>query len=247
MKKNKILVVFFLLAANIATGQFQEKKNMVYKNASYTVFKVRIDTGVAKNFRIEENSGKLTEADFFSKTSSSIPVYFAITAGIVDSACSPLGLFIKERKVSKPVNTDASGNGNFYLFPPNGYFAIIDSTAVVAACTSYKPGMSYSMAIQSGPMLVSDGNMNKFPKDSKNKNIRCGVGISVSNGASYLVFVKSLTPVTFYQFASLFIDKFDCRNALNLESGSNCSMHLPNIAVPYRMNVAVCNYIMMAL
>jgi uncharacterized protein YigE (DUF2233 family) len=247
MKKNQILAVVLLLTVHAANGQFQEKKNMLYKNAGYTVFKIRVDTGNLKNFSITENWGKLNETDFFARVGCNLPIYFAITAGIVDSACSPLGLFIKERKVNKPVNTDAAGNGNFYLFPPNGYFAIGDSTAVVAASTSYNPGMSYSMAVQSGPMLVLDGNINKFPKDSKNKNIRCGVGISVSKAGTYLVFAKSLSPVTFYQFASLFIDKFDCRNALNLESGTNCSMHLPGIAVPYRTNVAVCNYLVLEL
>jgi uncharacterized protein YigE (DUF2233 family) len=247
MKTNQLLASFLLLTMHTANGQFQEKKNLVYKNGTYAVFKIRVDTGNLKKISIIQNEGGLNETDFFAKTKINLPVYFAITASIVDSGCSPLGLFVKEKKVGKTLNTVASGDGNFYLLPPNGYFAIGDSTAVVASSASYNSGMSYDIAIQSGPMLVLDGNMNKFPKDSKNKNIRCGVGVSVSKAGTYLVFAKSLNPVTFYQFASLFIDKFDCRNALNLESGPNCSMYLPSVALPYRNNVSVCNYIVLAL
>jgi uncharacterized protein YigE (DUF2233 family) len=158
----------------------------------------------------------------------------------------PLGLCIARGQLMHDINTN-SGTGNFYL-KPNGVLAIEgNGNARIVSQEDYS-GAQPTEAIQSGPMLITKGKINDaFNSKSKNKNIRCGVGLFKNKGGQWLVFIKSNTPVTFYELAEMFKEKFNCDNALNLESGGLCSMHLPTANKNYSTNIKVCRYLFIQL
>ena len=143
---------------------------------------------------------------------------FAANAGIYDARGEPLGLYVEDGKVLKPLNT-AHGNpasGNFSLLP-NGVFAIdanghasVQTTADFAAAH-----MQARWATQSGPMLVIDGKLNpNFDVGSDSTKWRSGV---CAAKPGEVVFAVSTAPVNFHEFALLFRDKLGCRNALYLD------------------------------
>ncbi|TAN06421.1 MAG: hypothetical protein EPN38_08805 [Rhodanobacteraceae bacterium] len=143
---------------------------------------------------------------------------FAVNAGIYDARGEPLGMYVEDGKVIKPLNTTHGDPtaGNFSLLP-NGVFAIdagghasIQTTAAFAAS-----GTAPRWATQSGPMLVIEGKLNPhFDAASNSTKWRSGVCVRKPAEA---VFAVSTAPVNFYTFAQLFRDKLGCRNALYLD------------------------------
>jgi uncharacterized protein YigE (DUF2233 family) len=239
---------FFLFHMQTISAQFTEKKNLNFNNALYDVFIIRADSGSLKKITTSINKTGLSEMDFFDQLSTSLQQpYFAITASIVDTNCHPLGLFISDGNRISNINMGV-GTGNFYL-KPNGLL-YIDSLHqfAIQETSAFNPALKYRVAIQSGPMLLLKGVVNSaFDRNSKNRNTRCGVGVFVDKKEQYLVFAKSITPVTFYQFANLFAEKFNCSDALNLESSNNCSLHFPTINTAYRSLISICSYLVIPL
>jgi uncharacterized protein YigE (DUF2233 family) len=134
-----------------------------------------------------------------------------------DEKLSPIGLFIENGELIKPLNTkvlklEEKGTlPNFYL-EPNGVFYITqEENAGICKTTAYPNVSNVKFATQSGPMLVIDGEINKiFDPNSRNFNIRNGVGILPNNE---LVFAISMNKVSFYDFARYFKEQ-GCSNAL---------------------------------
>jgi uncharacterized protein YigE (DUF2233 family) len=146
-------------------------------------------------------------------TSKNETLLFAMNGGMYQKDGMPQGLYIEQRKIIKPIELD-TGYGNFYL-KPNGVF-IIDTNNIASILVSENLTTTshISYATQSGPMLVVEGIINnKFAKDSKNLNIRNGVGI-LPNGNP--IFAMSKQEVTLYAFAQYFIEK-GCKQALYLD------------------------------
>lgn len=148
---------------------------------------------------------------------------FAMNGGIFTKDHQPLGLYIENGQVLKPVNKIQSAYGNFYL-QPNGIFYITnDKKAFVTTSDQFKLSKSIQYATQSGPMLVIDGKIHsKFTKGSDNLNIKNGVGI-LPNGN--ILFAMSTEKVSLYDFASYF-KKAGCKNALYLD-GAISETYLP--------------------
>jgi uncharacterized protein YigE (DUF2233 family) len=147
---------------------------------------------------------------------------FATNGGIFQTNTDPLGLYIENSKQLFPLNT-AEGTDNFYL-RPNGVFMIQNDRAAIVETSQFKIDPSISFALQSGPLLLSNNTINAaFSPTSTNVYIRSGVGIS-PDGTT--IFAISNEPVTFYNFASLFKDQFNCRDALYLD-GAISEMYLP--------------------
>ena len=138
---------------------------------------------------------------------------FAMNGGMYQTDNSPLGLFIENGKIVTPLNKK-SGGGNFYL-KPNGVFYITkDKQAFITTTDHFRYSSNIQYATQSGPMIVTDKNLNSaFKKNSANVNIRNGVGI-LQNGE--VLFVMSKREVNFYDFAEYF-KKAGCINALYLD------------------------------
>lgn len=152
-----------------------------------------------------------------------------MNGGIYSKNNDPVGLYIEDGIAHFPLLTDTAGFGNFFM-QPNGVFAFSENRALILPTHSFieREHEKFQYAIQSGPMLLIDNNINKkFDPNSSNKFIRNGVGID-SNGQLY--FVISNDPVNFYEIAGLFKKKLNCQNALYLD-GSISNMYLPEIGL----------------
>lgn len=138
---------------------------------------------------------------------------FAMNGGMYMENNHPLGLFIQNGKTITTLNA-ATGKGNFYL-KPNGVFYITDNnTPVVCQTEDFKTDKTIKYATQSGPMLIIDGQVHSaFKADSKNLNIRNGVGILPDNT---ILFAMSKKEINFYDFAMYFKNQ-GCKNALYLD------------------------------
>jgi uncharacterized protein YigE (DUF2233 family) len=117
---------------------------------------------------------------------------------------------------------------------PNGVFLINEKhEAFVVESSAYTALLSpATWATQSGPLLVHGGDINPdFNADSKNLAIRSGVGVR-KDGT--VVFLISRLPVNFYTFASLFLNRLKCPNALYLD-GTISAFYVPGgkDAVPH--------------
>jgi uncharacterized protein YigE (DUF2233 family) len=157
--------------------------------------------------------------------SGSGELLFGTNAGMFTEDGQPLGLFVEGGREVVPLNL-WDGKDNFYL-KPNGVFALTDERAYIVESSQYKDvaaGTRVEFATQSGPMLVVAGNMHpKINQRSTNVNIRSGVGII---SPTKIVFAISNEPVNFYDFATLFRDRFKCKDALYLD-GAISKMYLP--------------------
>jgi uncharacterized protein YigE (DUF2233 family) len=145
---------------------------------------------------------------------------FATNGGMFDKKLSPIGLFIENGILIKHLNTrliktlQKGTLPNFYL-EPNGVFYITqEEKAGVCKTTAYSKVSNVKFATQSGPMLIIDGEINKiFDSNSKNFNVRNGVGILPNNE---VIFAISMNKVSFYDFARYFKEQ-GCSNALYLD------------------------------
>jgi uncharacterized protein YigE (DUF2233 family) len=149
---------------------------------------------------------------------------FAANAGMFDPASKPVGLLVENGEEKSPLNL-SDGYGNFFL-KPNGVFLInAKHRALVIESSTYVALVTPAVwATQSGPLLVYGGDINPdFIAGSKNLKIRSGVGVTAKGE---IVFALSKRPVSFYDFADLFLTKFGCPNALYLD-GEISAFHTP--------------------
>lgn len=153
-------------------------------------------------------------------------VRFAMNGGMYDAALMPIGLYVENGAEMKSANTN-DGPGNFHMLP-NGVFYVKDGRAGVMETRRFvSSGLQPDHATQSGPLLVIDGAFHpRFLKDSDSRKYRNGVGITAKGGA--VTFAISKEPVTFWEFATLFRDTLDCRDALFLD-GTISSLYAPEI------------------
>ncbi len=152
---------------------------------------------------------------------------FATNAGMFTAQNIPQGLYVENGRELRPLDLKKEGWGNFYM-KPNGVFAINPQGKAQVLRTEQflAQGDSTIYATQSGPMLVIDGKIHHyFTPGSSNKYIRSGVGVIDEHR---IVFVISRKPVNFYDFASIFKDQFQCKNALYLD-GAISRMFLPDL------------------
>jgi uncharacterized protein YigE (DUF2233 family) len=152
---------------------------------------------------------------------------FAVNAGMYKPDLSPVGLFVVGSHELVPLNRHV-GSGNFSQ-QPNGVFLVEGSSARVIATDDYdKERPKPSLATQSGPMLVHEGEITTsavMNPDSTWRKIRNGV---CAPSPDAVVFVLSESPVTFYEFAGFFRDALHCREALYLD-GTISSLYAPKL------------------
>jgi uncharacterized protein YigE (DUF2233 family) len=204
--------IFFLVAI-ISLCSFCFYKN--YDDNNFITYSVDL-----KKYQVDfywknkngKNFGSLQNLKNFIESKNK-KLLFATNGGMYQKDKSPQGLFIQENKILQHIDT-LSGNGNFYL-KPNGIFYITnEKQPVICKTENFIFSKNIKYATQSGPMLLIDGEIHSvFNKDSKNINIRNGVGVLPNNN---VVFVMSKTEVNFYDFANYF-KKLGCKNALYLD------------------------------
>ena len=228
IKAFRILFWLSFIFCIIADAQTTGNNQLIFNKGSYSIFTVKVDSSTLKRFKLVQNLAGVSHNDFISPYIKSDPNIFITNGCIWDTLYKPIGLFISERKIINPLNLNDGNQMGFYL-KPNGVFIISDSDAVIMESSKASNYMNCSIAVQSGPMLVIDGEIHaKFAPNSKNKYFRCGVGIYTDNAVKYLVFAASNEPVTLYEFAMLFKDYFRCKYSLCLQS-AGCVMYTPFI------------------
>lgn len=138
---------------------------------------------------------------------------FAMNGGMFNIDNSPKGLYIENFKILNPIDT-LSSKGNFYLHPNGIFYLTKNKDAEITETKRFVHNLDIRYATQSGPVLLMDGRINPiFQENSKNRNIRNGVGI-LKNGN--IVFMMSKREVNFYNFASAF-KELGCTKALYLD------------------------------
>jgi uncharacterized protein YigE (DUF2233 family) len=154
---------------------------------------------------------------------------FAANAGMYEADFSPVGLLVQNGHEVSPLNV-RDATGNFYL-KPNGVFVINEKhEALIVQSGDYVALLTPPVwATQSGPMLVLHGDIHpEFNAESKNVNIRSGVGVRKDGMVEFAI---SRKPVTFYEFASLFLNQLKCPNALFLD-GTISAFYAPGMKDP---------------
>jgi uncharacterized protein YigE (DUF2233 family) len=152
---------------------------------------------------------------------------FAVNAGMYRTDFSPVALFVVGSHELVPLNHHI-GSGNFSQ-QPNGVFLIEGNSARVMTTDDYaRENPKPLLATQSGPMLVHLGEITTsavMNPNSTSRKIRNGVCAPSSDA---VVFIISESPVTFYEFASVFRDAEHCREALYLD-GTISSLYAPRL------------------
>ncbi|WP_434354131.1 phosphodiester glycosidase family protein [Psychrobacter sp. HD31] len=167
---------------------------------------------------------------------------FATNAGMYNDAFAPIGYTVINGQQVLSLNLN-EGGGNFHLLP-NGVFWWDETgyyvTESQTMATKLKNGTKPLYATQSGPMLVINGKIHpKFKPDSTSKKIRNGVGICEHEGKQTIKFVTSASVVNFYEFAHLFKNELNCKNALFFDGGIASALYAPTINRHDKKNMGV--------
>jgi uncharacterized protein YigE (DUF2233 family) len=149
---------------------------------------------------------------------------FAMNGGMYHENSSPVGLYLENGRELVRANTNA-GPGNFHMRPNGVFFVNAEVAGILETHAFIKQRPQADFATQSGPMLVIDGKIHpRFARQGGSRKYRAGVG---SRDPQSIVFVVSDSEVSFGEFAQLFRDKLQCKNALFLDGGSATSFYSP--------------------
>ncbi len=197
--------------SNISTEQ------VTYRNQKFDIVTIDLQKTPIQFFW-KNKEGKLIRSLKNLKTvveQDGKKLQFAMNAGMYQRDRNPQGLYIENGKTIKRLDTLQSGYGNFYL-QPNGVFFIENQKAGVLPSTIFsKQNINPTWATQSGPMLVINNKIHPvFKEGSSHLNIRNGVGMISEHE---VVFAISHGEVNLYDFAMLFKEKLNCKNALYLD------------------------------
>lgn len=206
-----------------------------FKGVEYNIYISNFDSNAIKMHWLDKdgrNFASIRNLQGYLMSQKQAPLMIT-NAGMYTHSLQPQGLFIENRKEQRPIDLSSpKTDANFYL-KPNGIF-YVDTLGKAHIETSEEFQKLYvnksivvDFATQSGPMLVSNGEIHPaFKAGSQNRKIRSGVGIIDSKKT---VFAISLDEANFYDFAILFRDIFGSRDALFLD-GAISLMYLKDIA-----------------
>jgi uncharacterized protein YigE (DUF2233 family) len=212
MKKNKLFVSLLFIGIISIFLQFTLNNKNDERFVTYLVNPKK--ENIQFYFKDEANSnfGSLNNLKIYlSKNNKEL--LFAMNGGMYKKDKTPQGLFIQKSKIITSTDT-TSGNGNFYLKPNGIFYLNKNKEAFISTTKNFVLDNNIEFATQSGPMLLVNGVIHKsFNENSKNLNIRNGVGILPNNT---ILFAMSKKEINFYDFAKFFKDK-GCKNALYLD------------------------------
>lgn len=207
-------LIILLFVPDFSVAQDDIFKTTKFKDKQYFVCEIDPETYNIELFNIID---KKNSQHHFSTIDSvkGKKLVLIVNGGMFQQDLRPLGLYISGGTTYMRLKRDTTGHGNFYM-QPNGVFMMDQhSKPSVITTQQYTNKLTPKLATQSGPMLVTNGAINKnFRQGSANLHIRNGVGI---NKKGNIVFVTSDDFVNFYEFAEFYRDKLDCDNALYLD------------------------------
>ena len=230
--KNLILMGLLVSLLGCHSGSAEViYQNAQYKNMHLDIFKIS-DFRQLKLFLNDQNQQPY---GYFKNVQKDLnacqSLVFAMNAGMYHPNYQPVGLYIENAQQLKALNTE-KGFGNFFM-QPNGVLAWNSKNAVIATTDELQSSKEFKnlnplYATQSGPMLVSHGQVNAtFQKNAQSRKIRNGVGIKNQT----LYFVISREPINFYDFAQVFKTQLKIDNALYLD-GTISSAYHPKLDSP---------------
>jgi uncharacterized protein YigE (DUF2233 family) len=199
--------------------------NIKFRGKSYRIIIVRNKSNEISLFDNHKmTSQSLNDIWNYSLSKKKKPLA-VLNGGMYKTDYTPQGLLIEKFKEKQQIDTtnDPKNRGlNFYLYPNGVFFTdSLNQYYVVTTNEFIKRNRSLpkvKYATQSGPMLVINNKVNsKFTYNSKNLNIRNGVGVSNSYSNKIAYFAISDNPVSLYDFSMLFKDILGCNNALYLD------------------------------
>jgi len=235
------LLFFAIFFSFKSYSQVQEYINYKNNGLLFDIVDLKMNSQALNNFSILRSNINISEKKIYDSLAKQGP-FFACSAALVDSNCLPIGLFVKNGSMIQTLNQQ-TGFGNFYL-QPNGFFWVDSTGSGITETNAFNSNQLLKIGVQSGPMLVHKGAINtNFDFNSKNQNIRLGVGSYTKAGDAHFVFILSRDKVSFYDFALLFLQKFNCKEALSLDGGNSATFHAPSATVQYSSNKFPCNYI----
>lgn len=210
------IVFFFISLTVLQAGEVEEIR---YRGKLYKVYVVKLRES---NIQMVWKDSEGEPLSNFSRLKGHLhkqkrEMIFAMNGGIFNPGLEPVGLYIEKGKQMRPLNLNNAA-GNFFL-KPNGVFYIDDDDkAGIITADKFEQavaGKEIRYAQQSGPQLLIDGKIHSaFTEGSVNQTVRNGVGIIDENT---VVFAISQTRVNLHEFASMFKDKYGCKNALYLD------------------------------
>ena len=230
----KILILMGMLTSVLGCHSGSAKvdyQHIQYKHINLDIFKLS-DFKQLKLFLNDQNNqpyGYFKNIQKDLKACQSLA--FAMNAGMYHPNYQPVGLYVENAQQLKVLNTE-KGFGNFFM-QPNGVLAWNAKNAVIATTDEFQKSKEFKnlnplYATQSGPMLVSQGQVNTtFQENAQSLKIRNGVGIKNQT----LYFVISREPINFYDFAQVFKKQLKIDDALYLD-GTISSAYSPQINMP---------------
>ncbi len=179
---------------------------------SYVTYKVDFGKDVVKLYWKDSNDIPYEKLENLAKTKPN-GFNFIMNGGIYTEGMKPEGLYIENSKELSPLNLK-DGKGNFYE-KPNGVFYIQKNKPYIVTSDKFKSNDKITYAVQSGPMLITDGTINpKFTDKSNSRHIRNGVCLTKNNN---LILIVSNEKVTLYDFAIYSKANYKCHNLLYMD------------------------------
>ena len=210
----RILAIMFLATLHLSAGVVEE--SVTYAGLKFRVVRLepkQVDVVWKDANGVPYRSFDRVQAAFAKQGKA---VKFLMNAGIFEPGGIPSGLHIEGGKTLRPLNP-ADAPGNFFL-KPNGVCAFGPRGPFIGPCAAWqnRPTGTESWGIQSGPMLLIDGQRHPaFKQGSASKLHRNGVGID-DKGRFIFAMTDKGQGVNFWDFAGLFLE-LHCKNALFLD------------------------------
>ena len=221
-----LAIFVFLIPAISVSAETAPCQRLKFEHAEYTVCEVDLRRQSVRLFWKKPDGHPYGYPSSLPRVlrNHSGRLLFATNGGMYHPDNSPVGMYIEEGRELVRANT-SGGPGNFHM-RPNGVFYVSGEVAGILETRSFirrRPQADF--ATQSGPMLVVDGKVHtRFARYGGSRKYRVGVG---SREPHSVVFAVSESEVSFNEFAQLFRDKLQCKNALFLDGGSATSFYSP--------------------
>ena len=242
-KKLDSLAILYARLHKADSNKLEARSNIYEQTASYTgalkfdykghvfyAFIADLDSHKIKTHWKAKSGEKYFNLKSLKKELSSKKenVLCLTNGGMYTPSNNPEGLLISNNIEVAPIDTGFIDNLNFYMMP-NGVFYEKNGKVEIKTTEDYLSIEldSVEYATQSGPMLLINGKHHPaFNYGSKSRKLRSGVGVRENGNVVFIISENS--NVNFHEFATVFRELFNCKNALFLD-GAISKMYLKGI------------------